>query len=61
MGHYDNGKARIIILFDSLSGLRAVKKVWREERNTYRKQTYGAVLEAIRNVRETLGTVIFMW
>eukprot|EP00965_Chrysotila_dentata_P200216 6179861-Pleurochrysis_carterae.AAC.1 len=61
MGHYVNGKARILILSDSLSGLRAIEKVWREERNTYRKLYNGAILEAITNMRETLGTVIFMW
>eukprot|EP00965_Chrysotila_dentata_P007951 259198-Pleurochrysis_carterae.AAC.1 len=61
MGQYDNGKARILILSDSLSGLRAIEKVWREESNTYRKLNNGAILEAITNVRETLGKVIFMW
>eukprot|EP00965_Chrysotila_dentata_P224488 6194199-Pleurochrysis_carterae.AAC.1 len=54
LGHYDNGKARILILSDSLSGLRAIERVWREERNTYSKINNGAVLEAITNVRETL-------
>eukprot|EP00965_Chrysotila_dentata_P056304 1867925-Pleurochrysis_carterae.AAC.1 len=46
---------------DCLAGLRIIEKVWRGERNTYRKLQNGAVLEAITNVRETLGTVVFMW
>eukprot|EP00965_Chrysotila_dentata_P026316 872136-Pleurochrysis_carterae.AAC.6 len=61
MGHYNKGKARVLILLDSLSGLRAIERVWREQSNTYRKINNGVVLEAITNVRETLGTVIFMW
>eukprot|EP00965_Chrysotila_dentata_P182178 6015908-Pleurochrysis_carterae.AAC.2 len=46
---------------DCLSGLEFIKKVWRGEKNVYRKIRNGAVLEAITNVRESLGTVIFMW
>eukprot|EP00965_Chrysotila_dentata_P220796 6192001-Pleurochrysis_carterae.AAC.1 len=46
---------------DCLSGLRTIEKVWRGRRNMYRKLQNGAVLEAITNVRENLGTVIFMW
>eukprot|EP00965_Chrysotila_dentata_P078984 2604930-Pleurochrysis_carterae.AAC.1 len=46
---------------DCLTGLKITKKVWREKRNMYRNTQNGAVLEAITNVRETLGTVIFMW
>eukprot|EP00965_Chrysotila_dentata_P024130 799685-Pleurochrysis_carterae.AAC.1 len=47
---------------DCLSGLRIIEKVWRSRRNRYRKLHNGAVLEAITNVRENLGTVtIFMW
>eukprot|EP00965_Chrysotila_dentata_P065699 2176969-Pleurochrysis_carterae.AAC.1 len=45
---------------DCLSGLRTLEKVWRGRRNSYRKLQNGAVLEAITNVRKTLGTVIFM-
>eukprot|EP00965_Chrysotila_dentata_P162228 5357134-Pleurochrysis_carterae.AAC.1 len=44
-----------------LTGLRVIEKVWRSKRNIYRKLQNGAILEAITNVRETLGTVIFMW
>eukprot|EP00965_Chrysotila_dentata_P037333 1242105-Pleurochrysis_carterae.AAC.1 len=46
---------------DCLSGLEILEKVWREKKNIYRKLNSGAVLEAITNVRESLGTVIFMW
>eukprot|EP00965_Chrysotila_dentata_P236657 6201442-Pleurochrysis_carterae.AAC.2 len=46
---------------DSLSGLETIEKVWRGKKNAYRKMKNGAVLEAITNVRELLGTVIFMW
>eukprot|EP00965_Chrysotila_dentata_P071034 2347297-Pleurochrysis_carterae.AAC.1 len=46
---------------DCLAGLRIIEKVWRGEKNIYRRLQNGAVLEAITNVRETLGTVIFMW
>eukprot|EP00965_Chrysotila_dentata_P183153 6048343-Pleurochrysis_carterae.AAC.1 len=46
---------------DCLSGLKILEKVWRGRRNRYRKLQHGAVLEAITNVREKLGTVIFMW
>eukprot|EP00965_Chrysotila_dentata_P124710 4123030-Pleurochrysis_carterae.AAC.1 len=46
---------------DCLAGLRVIEKVWRGEKNVYRKLRNGAVLEAITNVRETLGTVVFMW
>eukprot|EP00965_Chrysotila_dentata_P179353 5922858-Pleurochrysis_carterae.AAC.1 len=46
---------------DCLSGLRILEKVWRGRRNMYRKLQDGAVLEAITNVREKLGKVIFMW
>eukprot|EP00965_Chrysotila_dentata_P211723 6186607-Pleurochrysis_carterae.AAC.2 len=48
---------------DCLSGLRILEKIWRGRRNKYRKLQNGAVLllEAITNVREKLGTVIFMW
>eukprot|EP00965_Chrysotila_dentata_P257566 6212928-Pleurochrysis_carterae.AAC.1 len=45
LGHYGKEKAR----------------VWRENKNNYQRLQNGAVLEAITNARETLGTVIFMW
>eukprot|EP00965_Chrysotila_dentata_P186135 6145660-Pleurochrysis_carterae.AAC.1 len=61
MGHYGNDKARILIMPDCLSGLRILEKVWREKRNGYRKLQNRAVVEAITNVREKLGAVIFMW
>eukprot|EP00965_Chrysotila_dentata_P034571 1151224-Pleurochrysis_carterae.AAC.1 len=61
MGKYGNEKARVLIMSDCLAGLRVIEKVWRGEKNIYRKLRNGAVLEAITNVRETLGTVIFMW
>eukprot|EP00965_Chrysotila_dentata_P104725 3459026-Pleurochrysis_carterae.AAC.1 len=61
MGHYGNEKARVLIMSDCLSGLRILEKIWRGGRNKYRKLQNGAVLEAITNVREKLGTVIFMW
>eukprot|EP00965_Chrysotila_dentata_P033224 1106413-Pleurochrysis_carterae.AAC.2 len=62
LGHYENGKARgVLSMLDSLSGLKAIERVWREDRNRYRRLHNGAVLEAITNIRETLGTVIFMW
>eukprot|EP00965_Chrysotila_dentata_P261600 6214311-Pleurochrysis_carterae.AAC.3 len=61
MGRYGNEKARILIMSDCLSGLRILEKVWRGRRNRYRKLQNGAILEAITNVREKLGTVIFMW
>eukprot|EP00965_Chrysotila_dentata_P204463 6182349-Pleurochrysis_carterae.AAC.1 len=44
-----------------LAGLRVIEKVWRGRRNTHRRLQNGAVLEAITNVWEALGTVIFMW
>eukprot|EP00965_Chrysotila_dentata_P039279 1305090-Pleurochrysis_carterae.AAC.2 len=46
---------------DYLSGLRTIEKVWRGRENRFRKLQNGAVLEAITNVREKLGTVIFVW
>eukprot|EP00965_Chrysotila_dentata_P172734 5700416-Pleurochrysis_carterae.AAC.1 len=46
---------------DCLSGLRTLEKVWRGRKNAFRKLQNGAVVEAITNVREKLGTVIFMW
>eukprot|EP00965_Chrysotila_dentata_P260029 6213759-Pleurochrysis_carterae.AAC.1 len=61
MGHYGNEKARILIMSDCLSGLRILEKIWRGGKRKYRKLQNGAVLEAITNVREKLGTVIFMW
>eukprot|EP00965_Chrysotila_dentata_P176281 5820634-Pleurochrysis_carterae.AAC.1 len=61
MGRYGEEKARVLIMSDCLAGLRVIEKVWRGERNIYRKLQNGAVLEAILNVRETLGTVVFMW
>eukprot|EP00965_Chrysotila_dentata_P029423 977843-Pleurochrysis_carterae.AAC.1 len=61
MRHHGNEKARILIMSDCLLGLRTMEKVWRGRRNMYRKLQNGAVLEAITNVREKLGTVIFMW
>eukprot|EP00965_Chrysotila_dentata_P031292 1041842-Pleurochrysis_carterae.AAC.1 len=61
MGKYGNEKARILIMSDCLAGLRVIEKVWRGKRNEYRKLRNGAVLEAITNVRETLGLVVFMW
>eukprot|EP00965_Chrysotila_dentata_P181787 6001098-Pleurochrysis_carterae.AAC.2 len=61
MRHYGSEKARILIISDCLSGLRTIEKVWRGRRCTYRKMQNGAVLEAITNARENLGTVIFMW
>eukprot|EP00965_Chrysotila_dentata_P043955 1461285-Pleurochrysis_carterae.AAC.1 len=60
MGHYGNERARILIMSDCLSGLRIIEKVWRGRKNRYRKLQNGAVLEAITNVREKLGTVVFM-
>eukprot|EP00965_Chrysotila_dentata_P011565 378490-Pleurochrysis_carterae.AAC.1 len=60
-GRYGGGKARILIMSDSLSGIETIEKVWRGKKNVYRKMKNGAVLEAITNVREFLGTVIFMW
>eukprot|EP00965_Chrysotila_dentata_P021137 699889-Pleurochrysis_carterae.AAC.1 len=56
MGLHDNEKARILIMSDCLSGLRILEKVWRGRRNGYRKLHNGAVVEAITNVREKLGT-----
>eukprot|EP00965_Chrysotila_dentata_P083280 2747570-Pleurochrysis_carterae.AAC.1 len=61
MGYYGKEKARILIMSDCLSGLRTIEKVWRGRKNMYRKLQNGAVLEAITNVRENLGTVVFMW
>eukprot|EP00965_Chrysotila_dentata_P003364 109797-Pleurochrysis_carterae.AAC.1 len=46
---------------DCLSGLQVIEKVWRGKKNVYRKLQNGAVLEAITNVTESLGRVIFMW
>eukprot|EP00965_Chrysotila_dentata_P187915 6172421-Pleurochrysis_carterae.AAC.1 len=60
-GRYGEEKARVLIMSDCLAGLRIIEKVWRSKRNIYRKLRNGAILEAITNVRETLGTVIFMW
>eukprot|EP00965_Chrysotila_dentata_P162229 5357135-Pleurochrysis_carterae.AAC.1 len=60
-GRYGDEKARVLIMSDCLAGLRVIEKVWRGKRNVYRKLRNGAILEAITNVRETLGTVIFMW
>eukprot|EP00965_Chrysotila_dentata_P069448 2294693-Pleurochrysis_carterae.AAC.2 len=37
MERYDNGKARVLILSDSLSGLRAIERAWMEQRKTHRK------------------------
>eukprot|EP00965_Chrysotila_dentata_P257307 6212846-Pleurochrysis_carterae.AAC.1 len=48
MGHYDHGKARILILSDGLSNLRAIERVWREQRNTYRKINNESVLRQLR-------------
>eukprot|EP00965_Chrysotila_dentata_P203845 6181982-Pleurochrysis_carterae.AAC.5 len=56
MGQYGGEKARVLIMSDCLSGLRTIEKVWRGRRNMYRKLQNGAVLEAITNVRENLGT-----
>eukprot|EP00965_Chrysotila_dentata_P253749 6211411-Pleurochrysis_carterae.AAC.1 len=61
MGQYGGGKARVPIMSDSLTGLETIAKVWRGTKNIYRRIQNGAVPEAITNVRETLGTVIFMW
>eukprot|EP00965_Chrysotila_dentata_P076513 2526397-Pleurochrysis_carterae.AAC.1 len=60
-GQYGEDKARVLIMSDCLSGLEIIEKVWRGNKNVYRKIKNGAVLEAITNVRESLGTVIFMW
>eukprot|EP00965_Chrysotila_dentata_P195189 6176849-Pleurochrysis_carterae.AAC.4 len=56
MGHFGNEKARVLIMSDCLSGLRIIEEVWREKNNTYRRLQNGAVLEAITNARENLGT-----
>eukprot|EP00965_Chrysotila_dentata_P259543 6213594-Pleurochrysis_carterae.AAC.1 len=61
MDQYGGDEARVLIMSDCLSGLETIEKVWREEKNVYRRIQNGAVLVAITNVRETLGTVIFMW
>eukprot|EP00965_Chrysotila_dentata_P032993 1099026-Pleurochrysis_carterae.AAC.1 len=61
LGYYGHEKARVLIMSDCLSGLKIIEKVWRGSRNIYRKIQNGAVLEAITNVRESLGRVIFMW
>eukprot|EP00965_Chrysotila_dentata_P177783 5872156-Pleurochrysis_carterae.AAC.1 len=61
MGYSGNEKARVLIMSDCLSGLRIIERVWRGRRNTYRGLQNGAVLEAITNARENLGTVIVMW
>eukprot|EP00965_Chrysotila_dentata_P073049 2414262-Pleurochrysis_carterae.AAC.1 len=61
LGHYGHQKARVLIMSDSLSGLKIIEKVWKGSKNIYRKIQNGAVLEAITNVRESLGRVIFMW
>eukprot|EP00965_Chrysotila_dentata_P003873 126559-Pleurochrysis_carterae.AAC.1 len=60
-GHYGGNKARVLVMSDSLLGLETIEKVWRGKKNVFRKMKNGAVLEAITNVREFLGTVIFMW
>eukprot|EP00965_Chrysotila_dentata_P076087 2514312-Pleurochrysis_carterae.AAC.1 len=60
-GQYGNEKARILIMSDCLAGLRVIERVWRGKKNIYRKLRNGAVLEALTNIRETLGTVVFMW
>eukprot|EP00965_Chrysotila_dentata_P231868 6198610-Pleurochrysis_carterae.AAC.1 len=56
IGHYGNEKARILIMPDCLSVLRKIEKVWRGRRSRYRKMQNGAVLEAITNLRENLGS-----
>eukprot|EP00965_Chrysotila_dentata_P061527 2037082-Pleurochrysis_carterae.AAC.1 len=56
MGQYEGDKARVLIMSDCLSGLEVIEKVWRGKKNIYRKLNNGAVLEAITNVRESLGT-----
>eukprot|EP00965_Chrysotila_dentata_P055810 1850959-Pleurochrysis_carterae.AAC.1 len=61
MGCYGQQKARVLIMSDCLSGLKIIEKVWRGRKNIYRKVQKGEVLEAITNVRESLGRVIFMW
>eukprot|EP00965_Chrysotila_dentata_P141758 4685256-Pleurochrysis_carterae.AAC.2 len=61
-GHHNRDKARVLIMSECLSGLEIIEmKVLTGEKNVYRRIQNGAVLEAITNVRETLGTVIFMW
>eukprot|EP00965_Chrysotila_dentata_P205283 6182867-Pleurochrysis_carterae.AAC.5 len=45
LGHYGTAKARVLIMSDCLSGLRIIERSG----------------EAITNVRENLGVVIFMW
>eukprot|EP00965_Chrysotila_dentata_P047770 1584467-Pleurochrysis_carterae.AAC.4 len=45
---------------DCLSGLKIIDRVWREKKSVYRKLQNGEVSEAITNVREALGSVIFM-
>eukprot|EP00965_Chrysotila_dentata_P098563 3258035-Pleurochrysis_carterae.AAC.2 len=61
LGAYGQAKARVLIMSDCLSGLGIIEKVWRERKDIYRRLQNGAVLEAITNVRENLGTVLFMW
>eukprot|EP00965_Chrysotila_dentata_P198734 6178987-Pleurochrysis_carterae.AAC.1 len=61
LGYYGQQKARVLIMSDCLSGLKIIEKVCRGKTNIYRKIQNGAVLEAITNVRESLGRVIFMW
>eukprot|EP00965_Chrysotila_dentata_P210726 6186060-Pleurochrysis_carterae.AAC.2 len=61
MGYYDDQKAKVLIMSDCLPGLKFIEKVWSGRRNVYRRLQNGAVLEAITNVREKLGRVIFMW
>eukprot|EP00965_Chrysotila_dentata_P171733 5666861-Pleurochrysis_carterae.AAC.1 len=55
-GRYGDEKARVLIMSDCLAGLRVIEKVWKGKRNKLRKLQNGAVLEAITNVREILGT-----
>eukprot|EP00965_Chrysotila_dentata_P159170 5258109-Pleurochrysis_carterae.AAC.1 len=56
LGYYGNVRARLLITSDCLSELRIIQRVWRERMNTHRGLQNGAVLEAITNVRENLGT-----
>ena len=51
----------MLIMSDCNNGLRAIEETWRGLGKPYRQRAGGATIEAINNLREKIGHVVFMY
>ena len=57
----DANDRRVLVLSDCYNALRAIEETWRGKGKPYRERSGGAVIEAINNIRQQLGSVVFIY